>query len=346
MRMEMAPTKLVPQTRCTAHIEAVDVLVIAPLTDVHGIVVSRHIEALGMKVLVVDTADYLRCWRLTATLNGGAPQMLIRSFESGRVFDVSSLRGVWYRRLWPFRISERILDKDVQSFAYNECRDFIHGVLATYPNIINDPAREWAANRKVLQLQVASRVGLRIPRTLVSTDPHEVRAFEEQNNGDIIFKCLTNTAFQFTETRRLEPAHWERSGAMCLAPTIFEERIAAQHHLRATYVDGDIFTARLTTRQAFAQDDWRLDPSRDVAASNLDADTTLRVKELMRLLGLRYGAIDFIVDNEAMPCFLEVNPSGQFLFSEIHAELPISKAIALALTGARPESVVSQSLPY
>jgi glutathione synthase/RimK-type ligase-like ATP-grasp enzyme len=128
---------------------------------------------------------------------------------------------------------------------------------------------------------------------------------------------------------------------MRLAPTIFQQRIAARHHLRATYVDGDIFTASLTTRQTFAQDDWRLDPSRDTVASNLDADTTLRVRELMRVLGLRYGAIDFVVDNEALPCFLEVNPSGQFLFCEIHAGLAISHAIASALTGPRTDSVMS-----
>lgn len=316
----------------SACIELVDVLVIAPLTDVHAVVVSRHLEALSMQVLIVDTADYLRTWRASTTFRERGTETVIHSLRSERVFGLSRLRGVWYRRMWPFQIDDRISNSDAQTFAYNECRDFIHGLLATYPNVVNDPAREWAANRKILQLHTASQVGLRIPRTLVSTDPNEVRAFQAENCDDVIFKPLTNTVFQFTETRRLEEMHWEKSGSMELAPTIFQERIAARYHLRSTVIDDRIFTARLTTKQAFAENDWRLDPTREVTACELDADTASRVIELMRSLGLRYGALDFIVDDQERPCFLEVNPSGQFLFCEIHAGLPISEAIASALS--------------
>jgi hypothetical protein len=313
----------------------VDVLIIAPINDVHALVVSRRLELLGTKVLILDTADYLARWSLTTTWRNGGAEILVRVLESGVTFDISKLKGVWYRRLWPFRVVERITNGEVQSFAYNECRDFIHGVLATYPNVINNPALEWAANRKVLQLETALRVGLRVPKTLISTEPRNVQEFTRETGEDAIFKCLTNTTFQFTETRRLEPSYLSLEGAISLAPTIFQERIKAQYHLRATYVDGEILTARLTIHQHFANTDWRLDPTRDIAAAVLDDDTATRVTKLMNTLGLRFGAIDFIVDDSERPCFLEINPSGQFLFCEIHAGLPISAAISAALAGER-----------
>jgi hypothetical protein len=64
---------------------------------------------------------------------------------------------------------------------------------------------------------------------------------------------------------------------------------------------------------------------------------------LMRRLGLRYGALDFIVDRDGTAFFLENNPGGQFLFAEIHANLPISAAIADALIGRKAAPEVRQA---
>ena len=54
----------------------------------------------------------------------------------------------------------------------------------------------------------------------------------------------------------------------------------------------------------------------------------------MRALGLRYGAIDMILDQNGEYYFLECNPGGQFLFVEIQTQQPISLALASALMGA------------
>jgi hypothetical protein len=51
-------------------------------------------------------------------------------------------------------------------------------------------------------------------------------------------------------------------------------------------------------------------------------------------MGLRYGAADLILSTAGEYVFLEINAGGQFLFVEIHGEIPISEAIADALIGA------------
>jgi pyruvate carboxylase len=57
------------------------------------------------------------------------------------------------------------------------------------------------------------------------------------------------------------------------------------------------------------------------------------VTGLMRSLGLRFGALDFLVTPEGEWVFLEVNPNGQRAFVEQATGLPIAAAIAGALSG-------------
>ena len=48
----------------------------------------------------------------------------------------------------------------------------------------------------------------------------------------------------------------------------------------------------------------------------------------MRFIGLEYGALDFKLTPQGELFFFEINVGGQFLFSEMHANHPISESIA------------------
>jgi glutathione synthase/RimK-type ligase-like ATP-grasp enzyme len=49
---------------------------------------------------------------------------------------------------------------------------------------------------------------------------------------------------------------------------------------------------------------------------------------MIKHLGLRFGAFDFVLDHSMNYWFLEVNPNGQWAFIERETGIPISKAIA------------------
>lgn len=55
----------------------------------------------------------------------------------------------------------------------------------------------------------------------------------------------------------------------------------------------------------------------------------------MEKLGLAYGAIDFVVTPEGEYVFLEVNPSGQFLWADYEAGLPLLDAMCEMLIQGR-----------
>jgi len=57
------------------------------------------------------------------------------------------------------------------------------------------------------------------------------------------------------------------------------------------------------------------------------------VLKLMDALGLNYGALDFIVTPEGSHVFLEVNPSGEFMWLMHYPGLPIAEALADVLSG-------------
>ncbi|WP_329091666.1 hypothetical protein [Streptosporangium sp. NBC_01469] len=57
----------------------------------------------------------------------------------------------------------------------------------------------------------------------------------------------------------------------------------------------------------------------------------------MRDLGLRFGALNFVVDHEGRYWFLEVNPCGQWDWNQAATGLPISDAIADELPAMETE---------
>jgi D-alanine-D-alanine ligase-like ATP-grasp enzyme len=56
-----------------------------------------------------------------------------------------------------------------------------------------------------------------------------------------------------------------------------------------------------------------------------------KILAFMRAFGLFYGAFDFIVTPDGRCVFLEINPSGQYMWLECAADLGITAALADAL---------------
>jgi glutathione synthase/RimK-type ligase-like ATP-grasp enzyme len=99
---------------------------------------------------------------------------------------------------------------------------------------------------------------------------------------------------------------------------IFQEKIDKAHELRVTILGEHVVTARLLSQETEAtRVDWRAGMGRvRVEPDRLPPDVEQACLRLMRRLGILFGAFDFIVTPEGEHVFLEVNPSGQFLWVE------------------------------
>lgn len=307
------------------------VLIFAKPDDVHALVVSNEIKkTYGQKAIILDSADYPKKWELSFKLNNSRNNVSIL-YDGNEKINENDIAGVWWRRAYNHLIP-KMSDPKVQEFCFNESQALFHGWIYTLgKKVINPLSAEIAANRKPLQLYHATKVGLRIPKTIITNSSEEARDFLKQRKDGSIFKILTNAHWQFTETREFELKYLKHLGKLKMAPVIFQEKIQPKEDIRVTIVDSEIFAVSIKTNHPLAKIDWRLDLSRKIAPHTLPEDLQKQLIKLLKALGLRFGAIDLRLTPQDDYVFFEVNPSGQFLFCEIHGNQNISNALAAAL---------------
>ena len=169
------------------------------------------------------------------------------------------IQGVWLRRFHAHDISPAIADEAVAAFAYREARELFLGWTASVRNVINPRSEEWRAELKPFQLFAAQEVGLRIPRTLVSNDPARSARSPTRSAARQSSRSSRRHRSSSRRPRSSEERHLAMLDAAPLAPTIFQERIQADRHLRVTVVDDHVFTAAIEPVREEGMLDWRLD---------------------------------------------------------------------------------------
>ena len=258
--------------------------------------------------------------------------------SDGRRVDLGSVASVWCRGFRPSGFPNGMTGAD-RTFAELEAQRALDALLTTLKvTWINHPYSLARANSKPAQLSVALQVGLDIPPTVVTNDPAEVRGFVGQLTGDAVYKAhsqnidLENGKALFTGL--LTPKEMDKLDLIRVSPGIFQEFVAKAYEVRATVVGSRIFSGKIDSQaNVESKIDWRHRPY-DIEESpiELPADVEAKMHALMGELGLVYGAFDFIVTPEGRHVFLEVNPSGQYLWVEAATKLPITAALVDALT--------------
>ncbi len=203
---------------------------------------------------------------------------------------------------------------------------------------LNHPSRIAAAEFKPVQLDAARRAGLRVPRTAVTSDP--IHAVKFANSvGSVVYKPLAGSSIDENDRRRFVytnvAAPDEVSDpAMRLTTHLFQEWIEHDHAVRLTVVDGNFFASAIYAGSDAAHIDWRSDYAALTYAITEPPEKIKKgVSTLMAVLGLRFGALDFLITSSGGWFFLEINPNGQWAWIEEETGLPIAAAIAEALTG-------------
>ena len=114
-----------------------------------------------------------------------------------------------------------------------------------------------------------------------------------------------------------------------------QKYIEKKLEFRVTVVGQDIFTCAIHSQDSErTKEDWRRYDFENVKHESYDLPENVKSSLLrfMQLCHLTFGAIDMILTPEGDYVFLEVNPSGQYIWIENLAKLPISRSIAENLT--------------
>lgn len=270
---------------------------------------------------------------------GRSGQLTVTRGSIDRRIDLEQPFAVWYRRPTWLVIDNEDIPYHERRFISAETQELVSGGLLhpTFSRWVNEPTAESRASNKLIQLVEAERAGLRIPATLVTSDPIEARSFYKRHeDSGIVTKTASPPSVvadssTFIYTSEIESIEELDGVAHC--PTLLQKRVTKLLELRVTWVLGEAFVAGIdSSGSPEASLDFRRDyPSLKYVHHDLEQETLTCLAKLMDSLGLAFGAIDLILDPTGEIFFLEVNPSGQYGWLEEALSLPISESIARTL---------------
>jgi len=216
---------------------------------------------------------------------------------------------------------------------------FLHTTLNDWLEVADCPVLNrtsaMASNAsKPFQAQLIATTGLRVPETLISNAPAEVRAFARAHRR-VIYKSTSSVR---SIVRELPASVSDEALARVRdLPTQFQEFIDGDN-IRVHVVGDEVFAAEVVT----AAIDYRYAHNDDLdvsmAAVELPATVADQCRALSRLLGLPLCGIDLKRATDGTYFCFEVNPSPAYSYYQDHTGQLIAEAIIRFLDrGVRQE---------
>ena len=314
------------------------ILVVTADADSSADHVSARLRARGAEVQRFNPADYPVRASLSFALDPQGRRRILIEDEHRRI-DLARVAAVWFRRPGLPRPDPRLADTRLRRYVAEECHAHLEDVwnalpCPAFPAV---PAVMARAALKLSQLALAGELGFELPPTLVTTRPAALLDFHRRHDGRVISKVVGPTLGRFYGPevgRYTEPVTTRDIGyveAVRFAPAIFQASVDKRVELRITVVGERVFPVEIHSQDAArTRGDWRrydvgLTPHRLHALPDAVA---CRCVQLVRRLGLAYGAIDMILTPEGRYVFIEITPNGQFLWIEQLVHAGIGDAIA------------------
>ena len=235
----------------------------------------------------------------------------LSSCRGGSILDVFHLKA-------PTNIS-----KAEKLFYEAEAHASLFGALFSSFNglWVNNPIYDKLSDYKLYQLYVASKVGLQVPKTFISTDKKQLKSFWKNLHGGVISKSIVAFPSTYLKGKPLMTKEIDSKNLALLysAPyslVLFQELIPAKFDLRAIIVGNEVFCASIHSQEGKSKLDWRADYTVPFRPYNLNIHIKKKLLKVARELGLTYGAADLRVMPNGKIVFLEINSQGAFLFIE------------------------------
>jgi len=308
------------------------VLIVSTIQDVPTDEIVLRLAALGVSHMRLNTEDYPFASTLTfcPTTNHGKNEFATDAKSLG------TPTTIWYRRMrTPSKPDE--MDEGVYTFCLQESRAALLGsLLSLDARWMSHPTAVWRAEFKPFQLSLAIKCGLPVPKTLITNDPSAVRSAFAGFDGMIVKPVrsgfIVNEGQEFSiYTSKILEDHLAELDNARFSPAIYQELVPKRFDVRVTIVGERIFAAAIDSQSdPDAAIDWRKTNNPQLPHHEISLPDNVRVKllEMMKRLGLSFGAIDMVQTPEGKYVFLEVNPSGQWLWLDDKLHLGISDAVA------------------
>jgi glutathione synthase/RimK-type ligase-like ATP-grasp enzyme len=251
----------------------------------------------------------------------------------------NQFKCVWCRRPFVELSLEEQSYKDVDFKIWkSEWNKTLLGLYNTLKDIpwLNPLRKAYKGENKYYQFDIAKKVGFNMPQTLISNDKNAIKEFAN-NHQKVLFKLMSQEIYDLGDgnfkglyTNVITKEEINNFNESEENPIVLQEYIDKKYEVRYTVVGKEHLVCRIDSQlSSKACEDWRRYDIANTPHYKIDAPEEIRNKVdcMMELLGLEYGALDFIVTDANKWFFLEINCLGQWLWIEQLTGLPISQAI-------------------
>lgn len=302
---------------------------------------TKVLEEHGAKVYRFNSDTFPAEAKISGRFDGKNYRQIITTQDYE--LDLAEISAIWYRRLKLGSGLGQRIEKKYYKPTIDESNVSFWGVIngSTAFQLDTYMKHRIAAN-KFKQLELAEKLGMNIPPTLVTNNMSELKKFHKEQEGDVIMKMHHSFAIydqQGSEsvvfTNEFTEEFLEDEAGLHLCPLTFQKNIRKLRELRVTVVGNQIFSAAVDSQKVeTAQTDWRVEGELlldDWYEYDIPDTLQEQILKLMDLYQLNYGAFDFIETHSGDFYFLEVNSGGEFMWLDTLFKGEISKSIALVL---------------
>lgn len=310
------------------------VLVITNKSDLTADFIIKKLKEKKIPFYRFNTEELTKS--LSLTLNFSENSYYIFDSIANTQINLKEFTSVYFRRPeLPFILSEGLTEGEV-TFIKNEILYTLEGVYKILKDAywISPVYAIREAENKIHQLIIAKSLGFKLPESIITNSLEKAQKFFVNNQNDCIIKPIKSGLIEdkndskvvFTNNIKSLPDEKLRI-EQC--PSFFQEHIRKEADIRVTVVGSKIFATSISSQKnEITKTDWRRgEIPLDHVKIKLPLDIEIKCIQLLKYLNLRFGAIDFVKDENGNFIFLEINPNGQWAWIERQTGHEISDEI-------------------
>lgn len=228
-----------------------------------------------------------------------------------------------------------------------ESKRTLQSLMVTHKGlVVNNPFDNFRANNKLEQLKNAKKIGLDVPDTIITNEPEKAKEFYKEHNGNIIFKMqklpIIKTEDEIYKTIMTNKVSYEdiinNAERIKNNPCLFQEYIEKEYEIRLTVIGKELFPIAIYSQDSeISRHDFRRYDFEKVKYEYVKIPQNIAKKtlKLIQHYSLHYASIDIIYTPNDKYIFLELNPNGQYLWTEEMSRTSITESFADYLTKSK-----------
>ena len=269
-------------------------------------------------------------------LNFESNKFEITDTLSKKTINLLDVKSVYYRRPQLPSFDHLAISAPEKSFLLNETYYLLEGLYKILSSKfwISSVFSIREAENKIHQLILAKKLGFKIPKSLITSEPRNAKEFYKRKTciikpiktGFIENKKKSKIIFTSLIPENNE-AIFDRASTF---PVFLQTNIVKQGDIRVTIIGAKIFSTFISSQNhEETLIDWRKgsNPNLEFKRHKIPNDIAEKCLKLNKTLGLNFSAIDFVLNNNTEYTFLEINPNGQWGWIEKRTGYNISGEI-------------------